>query len=168
MGAFQVNVARLRKEVGARRHELRRGPADPDHALTPATSADSRLPEGAEAVCDVVLDSYPGGIMVTGTVSVPWTGVCRRCIAPVGGQLEVEVRERFSPDPDDEAYPIVDDELDLQVLVHDVVATELPLAPLCDVGCRGLCPQCGADRNVESCSCVAPRDPRWASLDALR
>jgi uncharacterized protein len=148
---------------------------DPDGVISPRSPADSAVPEGAEATCDVTLQSYDGGVMATGTVSAPWRGVCRRCTAPVGGQLVVAVRERFCEpgprhgDPDDEeAYPIVDDELDLRPMVHDAVVLELPLAPLCREDCRGLCPGCGADRNTEPCGCVAPRDPRWANLDVLR
>jgi uncharacterized protein len=185
---FVVHVARLRRVAGTRWHEVRRGPVDPEHLLGPGPegtgpggvqrlrSADSTVPEGAEATCDVTLQSFDGGVMVTGTVQVRWQGVCRRCTVQVGGELLIPVRERFTepgrrygdPDDDEEAYPIVDDELDLGPMVHDAVVLELPLAPLCREDCRGLCPHCGADRNEESCGCVAPRDPRWANLDVLR
>ncbi|HLG66399.1 MAG TPA: DUF177 domain-containing protein [Acidimicrobiales bacterium] len=171
---FVVHVARLRRVSGTRWHEVRTGVLDPDGSLRPPTAADSAFPEGGEATCDVVLESFPGGVMVTGTVRAPWSGVCRRCAIGVGGELDVAVRERFverraAPAPfDDEAYPIVDDELDLRPMVRDAVALELPMAPLCQEGCRGLCPSCGADLNVETCDCVAPRDPRWANLDVLR
>jgi uncharacterized protein len=52
--------------------------------------------------------------------------------------------------------------------VRDAIVLELPMAPLCRDDCRGLCPQCGADRNEADCGCVAPADPRWANLDVLR
>ncbi len=170
-----VHVAKLRRVAGTRWHEVRRGPADPEGALRPASPADSRIAEGAEIECDVVLQSFDGGVMATGTVQAPWAGVCRRCTAPVGGTLSVPVRERFTePGPrygdpeDDEAYPIVDDELDLGPMARESVLLELPLAPLCREDCRGLCPQCGADRNAAECGCVTPVDPRWANLDVLR
>ncbi|MGP8059416.1 MAG: YceD family protein [Acidimicrobiales bacterium] len=172
---FVVHVATLRRVVGTRWHEVRRGPIDPDRVLVAASVADSTVPEGAEAECDVVLQSFDGGVMVTGTVRAPWSGTCRRCTAPVAGQLAVSVRERYCEpgarygDPDDEeAYPILEDVLDLGPMVREAVALELPLAPLCGEACRGLCPQCGVDRNEESCGCVVPTDPRWANLDVLR
>ena len=34
---------------------------------------------------------------------------------------------------------------------REVLLLELPMAPLCRDDCRGLCPVCGADRNVEIC-----------------
>lgn len=200
---FVVHVARLRRVRGTRWHEVRRGPLDPDLAVAPGDQlpdaaaggrgepggrrrpgrgepADSTVPEGAEACCDVVLQSFDGGVMAWGTVQAPWRGVCRRCATPVAGELRIPVRERFTepggrygdppggPDGDDEAYPIVDDRLDLRPMVRDAVVLELPLAPLCREDCRGLCPHCGADRNEEPCGCMAPRDARWASLDVLR
>jgi uncharacterized protein len=173
VGPLVVPVARLRRPSGpaVRVHEMVR--LDPE-VLAPATAADSRVPDGAEAEVDLRVEPYAGGLMVTGTVTAPWVGVCRRCTEAAGGILEVPVQERFCDPPardepeDEEAYPIVDDAIDLAPLVHEAVLGELPLAPLCREDCRGLCPWCGIDRNEEQCACVAPPDPRWASLDVLR
>jgi uncharacterized protein len=170
---FVVHVARLRRVLGTRWHEVRTGPADPEGLLAARSPADTGIPEGAEASCDVTLESFAGGVMATGTVAAPWQGVCRRCAEPVHGVLQVAVRERFCDpaygDPDDdEAYPIVDDQLDLWPMIRDALALEMPATPLCKPDCRGLCTHCGADLNDGSCACVAPRDPRWANLDVLR
>jgi len=171
---FVVHVARLRRTAGTRWHEIRRGPIDPEPQPLPTSVGDSTVPVDAEVVCDVTLQSFEGGVMATGTVRAPWSGTCCRCTVPVAGELTVLFRERFADrvapgEPEDEeAYPIVDNELDLRPMVRDAVLLELPLAPLCRSDCAGLCPECGADRNVEGCDCVAPIDPRWANLDALR
>jgi uncharacterized protein len=69
---------------------------------------------------------------------------------------------------DEETYPLGHDILDLAPIVHDACILSLPLAPLCTEECRGICPACGANRNLEECSCVAERDPRWGALDQLR
>jgi len=42
--------------------------------------------------------------------------------------------------------------LELGDAAREVLLLELPMAPLCRDDCRGLCPVCGADRNVEACS----------------
>jgi len=80
------------------------------------------------------------------------------------------VREHYAPDGegDEDAYPLEGDELDLEPLARDAVLLDLPLAPLCSVDCRGLCPQCGANWNLVTCDCVPTGDPRWSALDALR
>ncbi len=41
----------------------------------------------------------------------------------------------------------------------------LPLRPLCKEECKGLCPRCGANRNVEDCDCAAPiMNSKFAAL----
>jgi len=164
--SFLVQVAALRKQNGATRDERREG-------VIPGLGAVSVVvPEGASVVLDLTLASYPGGILATGVVRAPWRGECRRCGGPVAGAVEAEVRERYAPvgrtDRDDEAYPMDGDELDLEPLARDAVLLELPLAPLCTVDCRGLCPRCGANRNTDPCDCAPEADPRWSALDALR
>ena len=163
---FRVQVAALRKANGTVREEHREGPIPGLGAVAVA------VPDEAPVVCDLTLASFPGGIMVTGTVQAPWTGECRRCGGLVSGTVAAEVRERYAPETasggEDEAYPLSGDEIDLEPLARDAVLLDLPLAPLCQESCQGLCPTCGANRNSEPCDCAPPRDPRWAALDALR
>jgi uncharacterized protein len=137
--------------------------------LDGATVVDSHLAEGAEADVDLELESLADGIVVTGTISAPWEGSCRRCLAPVGGRAEAVVRELFHSAPTtDEARPLAGEQIDLEPLVREAVMLELPLAPLCRPDCAGLCPECGADRNVVDCGHRPDtRDPRWAALEGL-
>jgi uncharacterized protein len=172
---FSVRVAKLRRGTGPEQHEVRRGEVALAGPLEEAgiDAGRSVVPAGAEAEVDVTLTPFKGGIQVDGTVTAPWTGLCRRCAEPVAGDLRISVRERYADDPlsapsDEELYPISDDTIDLAPLVRDAIVLELPMAPLCREDCAGLCPQCGANRNEGGCGCVAPRDPRWANLDVLR
>jgi uncharacterized protein len=44
----------------------------------------------------------------------------------------------------------------------------MPLRVLCREDCAGLCAICGADKNSETCSCVAETvDERWSALRDL-
>jgi uncharacterized protein len=52
-------------------------------------------------------------------------------------------------------------------LVEEQVQLEVPLKALCRDDCRGLCPMCGADRNLAPCVCKPPGDERWKSLRTL-
>lgn len=167
---FVVHVARLRRAPAHPEHVVRQGEvalAGPMDAagIDPGRSV---VPTGAEAEVDLELIPFEGGIQAEGTVRAPWVGICRRCAENVSGQLEIQVQERFGNDADEDFYPIVDDTIDLGPLVRDAIVLELPMAPLCREDCAGLCPQCGANRNEGDCACVAPVDPRWANLDALR
>jgi uncharacterized protein len=164
---FVLSVTALRHAPGSRRREVRRGP------IPGLRVAASTVPGGADVVADVILELVDGGIVATGTVTAPYVSECRRCLGPVAGTLEAEVREVYQanvdPDQAEEIYPLSGDQLDLEPLARDAVLLELPLAPLCREECRGLCPTCGVNLNETSCACQgAVQDPRWAGLDVLR
>jgi len=60
-------------------------------------------------------------------------------------------------------------EIDLTRTLREVVVLALPVQPLCREGCRGLCPHCGVDRNVETCTCAeATSSSPFAVLRRLR
>ena len=67
-----------------------------------------------------------------------------------------------------DVFPYTGDIVDLEPLVREQFVLAVPFAPLCREDCLGLCPQCGADRNVAPCSCEAPIDPRFAALQGLK
>src|SRR5215467_6593383 len=59
------------------------------------------------------------------------------------------------------------------VLLEDVLKEQillaLPVKQICRTDCKGLCPQCGRNLNVESCDCeTTMSDPRWAALEDIR
>jgi len=60
------------------------------------------------------------------------------------------------------------DQITLDDLVLEQLELNLPSRVLCREDCRGLCPQCGADLNVETCQCPPPVDPRWQALAELK
>ena len=168
---YLVPVFQLLHDVPSRRAVDFRAPFDAEHEFEPRPMSESDVPLDSEVDVALCLDSHFGGITARGSIRSPWRGLCRRCSVPILGELEVEVNERFveNPEPDDdEAYPISGDFLNLLQLVHDSVLLELPTAPLCRADCQGLCPICGIDLNDSRCDCLAERDARWATLDALR
>lgn len=130
----------------------------------------SRVPEGAAVHIDLELQAVNDAIVAVGTVRAPWEGLCRRCLQPTGGELVGEVQEIYERDPvEGETRQLEDATVDLTELAHDTVLLELPLAPLCDDDCAGLCATCGVNRNETTCECATEvRDPRWAALDDLR
>ena len=83
----------------------------------------------------------------------------RPALAPLERELEkADLDAYFYDEPAVAVAPIVEERIQLAV----------PMKPLCRPECRGLCPQCGADRNREACNCVTDAvDPRWEALRAL-
>lgn len=159
-----VNVAELL------RHPASRAEVHTVVAAEGFTVLDSSVAAGEPIGVDVQLESLSDGIVVSGRVTAPWQGACRRCLGTACGTLDVTVSELYQSRPEsDEAFPIKGDLLDLEPLVREAVLLELPLAPLCRPDCAGLCPECGADRNESDCGDRAESgDPRWAALDGLR
>jgi uncharacterized protein len=129
---------------------------------------DAWVPGDAEVSFEGWVESTIGGMTLAGTVVATFEGVCRRCLETAVGTVTAEVRElcRDDADPDD-GYRAGPETLDLEPIVHDACILELPLAPLCSPQCRGLCPDCGVNRNRETCSCGQPTDLRWAGLAGL-
>jgi len=159
---FVVPSAALLRDPGARRTVHVEYPID-DLAVS-----GSWVPADSPVTMDALLESVHGGVLVTGKVSAPWEGECRRCLDVARGEIDTAVRELCTEDGDIETtYRLTPDELDLEPIAHDACILALPLAPLCMEGCLGLCSECGANRNTEPCSCSAPPDPRWGPLELL-
>jgi len=61
------------------------------------------------------------------------------------------------------------DGLLLDDVVREQVLLAVPLKVTCREDCKGLCPHCGKNLNVEECSCAEPvEDPRWTALKDIR
>jgi uncharacterized protein len=107
------------------------------------------------------------------------TLTCGRCLEPVPFRVSTEVRLRLVPEmPEAPAghdveldaadallYAAPEGKVDLTELVTEQLYLALPLKPLCDEACKGLCPECGANRNRTECACRREDvDPRLAPL----
>lgn len=59
--------------------------------------------------------------------------------------------------------------IDLTEVLQQSILLHLPLKPLCDEACRGLCEVCGANLNDGDCGChIEQIDPRWEALKKLK
>ncbi|MBV2353464.1 DUF177 domain-containing protein [Streptomyces sp. J2-1] len=142
------------------------------------------VPEGAPLELDLRLESVMEGVLVTGTARARAEGECVRCLEPVGQQLEADFQELFSyPDADDRGRVIAepgddaeDDEdrffiedglFDLEPLLRDAVVLALPMQPVCQDDCPGLCSECGARLVDDPDHHHDALDIRWAALQGL-
>jgi uncharacterized protein len=114
-----------------------------------------------------------GGLLVLGTVESQLGLECVRCLEPFVLPIALELEETFrlpgmSLGPD-ASYVVGDDGwLDLAPLLREQAWVAIPMKPLCRSDCKGLCSQCGANLNLESCACERERiDPRLALLKDL-
>jgi uncharacterized protein len=57
----------------------------------------------------------------------------------------------------------------LEDIAKEQLYLSLPLKPICTPACQGLCPACGANRNLGECGCTSDDvDPRLAPLLPFR
>lgn len=162
-----VEVAELLRRPGERRRHTG------EHHLSGLALSAARVPDSAGVSFDLILESLTDGIVVTGSISVPWVGECRRCSEEIGGTVVEDVREVFSARPiEGETYPLGGHAIDLAPMLREVALLGLPVAPVCDLG-----PSCPNLRGSEGVSFFEvgsggasegpSRDPRWAALDEL-
>jgi len=130
---------------------------------------------------DVTVEREFGHLKAMGRVQVPVTLTCGRCLATYPSVIDSSFRIIFRKETarqaevedetelcDDDliASTYSGDELDLAHEIEEQVAMEIPLKPLCEEDCKGLCPACGADLNTASCTCS--REPVNLKFSALK
>lgn len=118
---------------------------------------------------DVRAESLVEGIQVTGSIRGTMSLACSRCLREYRQRFEQEVDELFSFRPqDDEAYRMTGKVIDLEPMLRDAVVLSIPVNPLHSDECKGLCPACGADRNLDDCGHREDAaDMRWEPLKRL-
>ena len=163
------NVAQLLKEpVGATRH--------------------FEVDEPGDILEDVQADRIQGevdllrtgrGILAQAELRLGAKQVCSRCLDEIDTPLSLSLEEEFFPltdintdaavdVPEPDAFTIDEHHiLDLTEATRQYALIALPLAPLCKEDCAGLCPECGINRNRETCAHQPTLDERWAALGSL-
>jgi uncharacterized protein len=128
----------------------------------------------------VTLTRAARGILATGSFTCQSQVTCCRCLNSFDHSSAFEVEEMFYPSvdilsglpvalPDDDASSsfAIDEHhiLDMTEMIRQYSLLAIPMKPLCRVDCAGLCPECGANLNENSCRCV--QRPRTALAQAL-
>ena len=113
-----------------------------------------------------------GAMVLTAKLNSVLSLTCDRCAKPFERENTVEYEtllafELESGESDDIVLLDGGGGLDLDALMEEVFLLEMDTKNLCSEDCKGLCPGCGADLNVESCRCKKEIDPRLAKLARL-
>lgn len=107
---------------------------------------------------------------------------CHRCLeevpTPVRGEFDVVVRRggirgTRGEEGDDDAQDLVtlspgQYEFSFDQYIIENLIVNIPMQILCKEDCKGICQQCGTNRNEASCDCTDQPDPRWDSLRKLK
>jgi uncharacterized protein len=135
----------------------------------------------APVTLDVEIHKDASKVRVTGRVATTLQLACGRCLDPFEIPVDTRFDALFLPvalntggdeqevaDEDLGVSFYKDDTLDLGELMREQFYLALPMKPLCQTDCKGLCPVCGINRNRETCTCqTAWTDPRFDALKRL-
>jgi len=119
------------------------------------------------------------GILVRGELTTAVELQCDRCLEPLLQNVEFEIEEEFHPAidistgaqlPYDEETRIDEHHiLDLAEPMRQSIFLALPMHPVCQLNCLGLCNQCGQNLNKGPCDCKESMvDPRLEILKKLK
>lgn len=118
------------------------------------------------------------GYLIQGHLGGTVKTVCHRCLE----EAEVVIDHDFDSFEAHEDVDLIEDEpthlrnidtgweLDVAGLLWEEFLLALPEKILCADSCLGLCPQCGKNRNLESCACSNPdsQSPLARALQGLK
>jgi len=107
--------------------------------------------------------------MVTGKIKTEVILECSRCLSSVRYPIKTGFKQKYSEvAEEEETLPANGDKIDLGKPVIESILLELPIKVLCKEECKGLCPECGLDRNDVECNCTHDQiDPRMLELKKL-
>lgn len=144
------------------------------------------IPQDEPIEVDLRLQAVEEGVLASATVRALAVGECIRCLDRVEQEVEEDFHELYIYESDPrsrqpkrrEAEVIVDDEdpvltmqgdyIDLEAPIRDAIILNLPVNPLCDEDCLGLCPGCGVKwDDLPEDHGHDQVDIRWAGLEKL-
>ena len=120
-------------------------------------------------------------VFVDGRVDAQVRVECDRCLQPVEMPVNADFALEYisgSEYEESQAVELTEAEMSVSVfdgqaidvdeIVKEQIVLAVPTRMLCREDCKGICPECGMDRNTGDCGCGKNEiDPRWAALKKL-
>ncbi|OPY69137.1 MAG: hypothetical protein A4E57_01342 [Syntrophorhabdaceae bacterium PtaU1.Bin034] len=105
-------------------------------------------------------------VWVKGPVRATLTLTCARCLEDFSFFVESEIDIELMPKEKQPSEPEVElkteemnlyffegEEIDIDPYVFEEVMLNIPIKALCSESCKGMCPSCGKNLNLEQCRC---------------
>ena len=143
---------------------------------------DERVPLTEPAAVSGKVRVAGNEVFVSGHIDTRARVECDRCLQPVELPVNTDFALEYISGADyessaaaelteaDMSVSVFDGEaIDIDEIVKEQILLTVPARTLCREDCKGICPECGIDRNTGECSCVTDNtDPRWAALKNLK
>ncbi len=190
--AFLLNIHELPRRAG----EMREYQLDVDAPFRVGVPLIA-VPEGDLIELDVRCESVTEGVLITADIFAVAIGECIRCLDPVELEIDRKIQELYRYQPTDDkgrrtrqsdkgrssnrkdeevegdleevdVLYIEGEQANLEIPILDAIILSLPVNPLCDEECLGLCPDCGEKwENLPEDHSHGAVDIRWAGLENL-
>ncbi|MEN6616166.1 MAG: DUF177 domain-containing protein, partial [Syntrophorhabdus sp.] len=112
------------------------------------------------------VSKFDDTVAIEGPVNVAAHVACSRCLEEFDLAISVDMSIKIVPKTklpelaemelhgeDLDVYYYEGDEIDIDPFIYEEVILNMPIRPLCDDACKGICPTCGKNRNTELCEC---------------
>jgi uncharacterized protein len=121
-------------------------------------------------------------VFVNGHIDTRAQVDCDRCLQPVELPVSADFALEFITGSDYESSDVAElteaamsvsvfdgEAIDVDEIVKEQILLAVPTRMLCREDCKGICPECGIDKDTGECQCVTNDiDPRWAALKNLK
>ena len=113
---------------------------------------------------------------IAGTIRASMNQFCSRCLEEMVTVLTIPFSEEYREAEFEKSGEAMvqefnyfnGDEIDIADLIRENILLAEPINPACSEHCKGLCPQCGVNLNINTCGCNSKKtDPRLAVLEKL-
>ncbi len=115
---------------------------------------------------ELAVTKFDDTVSIEGPVTFEASLSCSRCLEDFDLSMSLQMAIKLTPkstlpeaaemelhNDDLDVYYYEGDEIDLDPFVYEEVMLNIPVRPLCSEECRGICPTCGRNRNIEPCDC---------------
>ena len=105
-----------------------------------------------------------------GNLIVEVSGLCDKCAKQITKKFDFPFEICFCKDQtsDPDMFVYSGSKLDVTEAFNQEIVLNLPTSFLCKEDCKGLCPKCGADRNVCDCGCDTTKENPFSFLKNLK
>jgi uncharacterized protein len=158
----KIDISTIIKNVGKSIHVREKIPAKQ------FKNEEFKLAEGSFVDVDLTFSNLGTIITVKGSIEADLILNCSRCLIEYPYHLSVFIEEDFYNQSNLVADYIEEKQLDsndlrtvyysgeaidLFDMVRENILVNIPIKPVCNEACKGICPQCGRNLNEEDCRC---------------
>ncbi len=110
---------------------------------------------------DLKIYNTDNSFLIKGNLSGNLILRCSRCLEKFNYPINIDIEKEIEDNDIDNL-----DNVKIGKILKNNIFLNIPIKPLCDEDCKGLCPECGQNLNEEECDCDTEMvDPRLAKLE---